>query len=122
MSTPGRVNELNGAAGTKSALLSHFDVGSSSLKIEHKKWLDTVVSTLLRNGGSVTLLGLTSSTGTEVYNLRLSGDRAKAVVAHIEAKANKQYPVKSEGHQGWGEVPARLFGLPDGAENSYWRA
>ncbi len=122
MSTPGRVNEFNGIAGTKSALLSNFDVGSSSLKIEHKKWLDTVLSNLLRTRGSVTLLGLTSSTGTEVYNLQLSGDRAKAVIAYIEKQANKQFPVKFEGPQGLGEFPARLFGLPNGAENSYWRA
>lgn len=67
----------------RTILLYNFDVDSPRLKREHKAILETLVVPLLSQGGSTTLKGMASRTGSDAHNDALSVKRADAVKAYL---------------------------------------
>jgi hypothetical protein len=104
-----------------------FAINSAVLHLKHCSWLDKHVVPILAGGGSVSLLGLTSRSGSAAYNLALSKRRASAVLAylrrsvrrHVTYKMGSGYEVKQAA--AGGEGMAEFEGQKDGTEDPYWR-
>lgn len=107
-------------ATTSVARLFNFEIGQDWLKPEHKFWLSQHAVARLRSGGSIWIMGLTSTTGTESFNDRLSKRRADSVITFLKTTLSKDFPVKLE--LAVGESAARLAGLRDDVEDENWRA
>jgi hypothetical protein len=122
MVRPGRIVEFNHVAGTIVARLFNFDIAQDRLKLEHRIWLSKNVVGLLRNGGSLWIMGLTSTTGQESFNTPLSQRRAESVVAFLRGELSKNFPFKLDAIAGMGEMPARIAGLRNNIEDENWRA
>ncbi len=118
--TVGRIAEFHHVPGTTLARLFNFDIAQDRLKPEHQAWLKKNVIGLLRNGGSLWIMGLTSTTGSESFNISLSQKRAGSVVAFLRGELSKDFSVKLEA--GLGEMAARIAGLRDNTEDANWRA
>lgn len=120
MTSPGKIQEyLSNTPGTTSAKLYDFDVGKARVKAEHESWLNSVVVPLLRRGGSVTIIGLASRTGSDDFNMELSEKRNAAVLAVLR----KQVPTFNVSQQvAKGESAAKFAGEKDGTERNTWRA
>jgi hypothetical protein len=105
--------------------LVRFGVGSDKLLLEHAFWLQNVVVPVLQAQGSVAIIGLTSRTGSEKFNLDLSKRRAQAVRAALRQMVGGPFPcsVDTRSDAKWfGEGSAQLAGHKDGSEDPYYRA
>jgi hypothetical protein len=122
MAGRGRIAEFHHAPPVTVARLFNFDISQDWLKPEHKTWLSQNVVDRLRRGGSLWIMGLTSTTGAESFNHPLSQKRAKSVVTFLQTALSKDFPVKVEVQLGMGEIPARIAGLRDNTEDANWRA
>lgn len=105
-----------------------FGIGSYGLTTTHTNWLDDHIVPLIIHGGSVSVVGEASRSGSDEDNEELSEKRAEAVVAYLRRAISRQ--ARASGHHGFrvtsvvgeGERPAETAGLIDGDENSYYRA
>jgi hypothetical protein len=122
MAGSGRIAEFHHVPGSTVARLFNFDIGRDWLKPEHQAWLNQNVVGRLRDGGSLWVMGLTSTTGPDAFNSSLSQKRAESVIAFLRKQLSKGFPVKLEGELALGELPARIAGLADNTENANWRA
>lgn len=116
----GQVSELDSGRGTTSARLSQFAVNSDVLLEGHRIWLNDMISPLLRGGGSVSLIGLASRTGSDSHNLALSKRRATAVLAFLRLCTGRSFNHLFS--TGTGEAMAALAGQADGTEDGTHRA
>ena len=72
MASPGKIQEYGSQApDTIAAKLFNFEVGKFAIKPEHSNWLISVVAPKLRGGGSLTIIGLASRTGSDDFNMQL---------------------------------------------------
>jgi len=101
-----------------SVLMYNFDIGSAVLKPEHLHYIETTVYPYLSKKLPATIVGLASRTGPDAFNMTLSKARADNVVQAIQAH-DPSFP--SPAIQ-FGEELARLLGVPDNAEDDWWRS
>ena len=66
-------------------------------KREHLAFLRGDAMAPLRNGGSVSVVGLASRTGSTAHNQELSERRAKRVLERLREIIPKRFPVKQAG-------------------------
>jgi hypothetical protein len=116
----GRIEESKLVPSLTAARLFNFDIAQHQLKPEHKQWLKESVVGLLRDGGSLWVMGLTSRSGSEAFNLPLSQRRAHSVIEFCRSEVSSAFASKVE--IGFGEAAARISGLRDGTEDAGWRA
>ena len=119
MAPPGKIQEYRSQApDTIAAKLFNFEVGKFAIKPEHSNWLMSVVVPKLRDGGSLTIIGLASRTGSDDFNMQLSQNRLRAVIDLLR----KQVPdFKVALEVAKGERAAMYAGETDGVENESWR-
>src|SRR5215211_2926016 len=122
MAGRGGIAEFHHVSGSTIARLFNFDVAQNKLKLEHQAWLRKNVFDLLRKGGGLWTMGLTSTTGPESFNSALSQRRAESVVAFLRGELSKDFPVKLDANVGLGEMAARIAGVRDNIEDENWRA
>lgn len=75
----------------------YFDFNKSSIKAESKPALDRAADIIKKDGGHYLLEGRTDAKGSEVYNLKLSRERAASVVAALDARGVESNSLKSVG-------------------------
>jgi outer membrane protein OmpA-like peptidoglycan-associated protein len=114
-----RVHDMSDSV-VATAWLFGFRTDSAALHPKHCSWLDSQVVPLLAGGGSVTILGLASRSGSAAHNLALSKRRASAVLAYLRRKVRKHFSVRD--FLAKGESLAELQGKKDGTENIWDRA
>jgi hypothetical protein len=119
MSSPGKILQY-GQGAIITAQLYNFGVGDSKLKAEHSTWLLSVVAPKLRAGGSLMIVGLTSRTGRDKMNMKLSQKRARAVIDFLREDVPNNFSVAME--VAVGERAASFAGVPDGVEDKHWRS
>ena len=61
----------------------HFDFGKSVIKEESYKYLNKLASTFIKTGVWIKVKGHTDNIGSEDFNLKLSKERAEAVVRYL---------------------------------------
>ena len=114
----GKVGVYPNGGKTNLAILYNFDIDSYLLKPEHKIYLDTFAVPNIGNGGSITLLGMTSRTGDDSHNKQLSTSRTNAVLEYVKRKAPKVIVFLAIG---LGESMAKIGGQKDKTENELSR-
>lgn len=102
------------------ALIYNFDIDGHSLKHEHKEFLQAHVAPLLLLGGSTTVRGMASRTGSDKHNDDLSTKRAKEVVFHLMQATHHAARVFT--YKGVGERDAESAGQSDDLEDEFYRA
>jgi outer membrane protein OmpA-like peptidoglycan-associated protein len=75
----------------------YFDFNKATIKAESKPALDRASEIIKKDGGHYLLEGRTDAKGSEVYNLKLSRERAASVVAALDARGVDANSVKSVG-------------------------
>lgn len=115
----GNVTEFSGGTLTLGTL-HHFGIASAALADAHRQWLNRKVVPVLKRGGSVTIVGQTSRSGSEKFNKRLSKKRADAVRAYLEKQAKRCFEYLYA--HGEGESAATLAGQTDGSEDGNFRS
>lgn len=68
----------------------YFDRGKSVIKRESHEYLDRLAEILRRTGVMVEVKGHTDNTGTEEFNMKISRERALAVVEYLVGKGVSQ--------------------------------
>jgi hypothetical protein len=108
------------------AWLFNFEKNSAVLKNEHRQFLDDNIVPAVAGGGSIKLLGLASTTGTDSLNKQLSGQRVSSVEDHVRTRTNGV--VKIARRVEMGETMAKAFfaaglkgGTQDNVEAEIWR-
>jgi hypothetical protein len=126
-SGPGKYLIKIGSDGVARAWLFNFDIGGAALKPGHTSLLDTAIGPLLRDGGSVKLLGLASTTGQTLSDQRLGEHRAQTVLGYLHQKFGKKFNVVKV--ISFGKEMALAFnkahlkgGTGDNQESELWRA
>jgi hypothetical protein len=120
MASPGKIQEYGSQApDTIAAKLFNFEIGKFAIKPEHSSWLISVVSPKLRAGGSLTIIGLASRTGSDDFNMQLSDNRLRAVIDLLRKQVPNNFKVAHEVAKG--EQAAMYAGEIDGVENENWR-
>ncbi|WP_229159474.1 hypothetical protein [Bradyrhizobium brasilense] len=120
MASPGKIQEYGSQApDTIAAKLFNFEVGKFAIKPEHSNWLISVVAPKLRSGGSLTIIGLASRTGSDDFNMELSQNRLRAVIDLLRKQVLNNFKVALEVAKG--ERAAKYAGEMDGVENESWR-
>jgi hypothetical protein len=104
-----------------------FGIAAAELRAGHIGWLDEYVVPILSSGGSVTLAGEASRTGSAGRNLGLSIRRAQSVLDHLRRRARGPVSSRQEVFEvsaigGEGETAAAAAGLEDGSEAAFYRA
>ena len=61
----------------------NFDFGKSTIKRESHDYLNNLANTLIRTNAKIEVKGHTDNVGTEEFNMKLSKDRAKAVMDYL---------------------------------------
>lgn len=61
----------------------NFDFGKSTIKRESHDYLNKLANTLIRTNAKIEVKGHTDNVGTEEFNMKLSKDRAKAVMDYL---------------------------------------
>jgi hypothetical protein len=118
--SPGEIQEYGSQApDTIAAKLFNFEVGKFAIKPEHSSWLISVVAPKLRGGGSLTIIGLASRTGSDDFNMQLSDNRMRAVIDLLRKQVPNNFKVAHEVAKG--ERAAMYAGEMDGVENESWR-
>ncbi|SDH98584.1 Thrombospondin type 3 repeat-containing protein [Chryseobacterium taeanense] len=74
-----------------------FDFNKATIKAESKPALDEAAEIIKKDGGNYLLEGRTDAKGSEAYNLKLSRERAAAVVAALDARGVDANALKSVG-------------------------
>ena len=74
-----------------------FDFNKATIKAESKGALDAAADLIKKDGGNYLLEGRTDAKGSEAYNLKLSRERAAAVVAALDARGVDANALKSIG-------------------------
>jgi hypothetical protein len=114
--------------GTVRARLSGFHIDSAGLLSKHRSWLDNHVVPVLAAGGSLTVFGFASRTGSDAHNLALSGRRAEAVLKYLRNNVRAPFPFRIPRPfgvstvAGLGESSAKADGHKDGTEDPFYRA
>ena len=90
------------------------------MKFEHQLFLRTEVIPKLRRGGSVSILGLTSRTGTTSHNQVLSEKRANGTLAFLRQEVPTSFAAKQV--IGVGELQAAAEGLRNRTEHPRFRS
>lgn len=121
MAGPGKTASLLDTPRSSVWLLYNFDIGSSSLKPEHRGWLAANVSPLQQRRGDISFstIGLASRTGNDKFNARLSEARGAAVQRAVYLLNPQMLRDTSEVF--FGEKAAQLIGIRDGVEDERWR-
>ncbi|PID42549.1 MAG: hypothetical protein CSB48_10070 [Proteobacteria bacterium] len=114
---PGRTERRNSP---KSLLLYNFDINGDRLKPEHEAFLRKEVVPVLQRGGSVSLVGLASRSGSASYNQALSERRAKSALAFLQKAVTKKFAVRTL--TGFGEDKAKQEGYRDSTEDQRFRS
>ncbi|NNF38175.1 MAG: OmpA family protein, partial [Gemmatimonadetes bacterium] len=81
----GRVADYTEAWEQEEAKLYDFGINSAQLGEAHRRWLSNRVVPILVRGGSITVVGEASRTGSFRHNDALSLRRAKAVLAYLRS-------------------------------------
>jgi OOP family OmpA-OmpF porin len=74
-----------------------FDFNKATIKAESTPALDRAADLIKKDGGNYLLEGRTDAKGSEAYNLKLSRQRAAAVVAALDARGVDANALKSIG-------------------------
>jgi outer membrane protein OmpA-like peptidoglycan-associated protein len=74
-----------------------FDFNKATIKPESSASLDEAAKIITKDGGNYLLEGRTDAKGAEAYNLKLSRERAAAVVAALDARGVDANALKSVG-------------------------
>ena len=120
MASPGKIQEYGSQPpDTIAAKLFNFEVGKFAIKPEHSNWLISVVVPKLRDGGSLTIIGLASRTGSDDFNMQLSQNRLRAAIDLLRQQVPNNFKVALEVAKG--ERAAMYAGETDGVENESWR-
>jgi hypothetical protein len=119
MTSPGKVFEYNHRPDVTTAKLYNFEIGKFDIKSEHNKWLTSVVIPKLWSGGSISIIGLASRTGTDALNMKLSENRMRAVVDLLRKNVPNNFKAAIEAAVG--ERAAMFAGVKDGVEQEGWR-
>jgi hypothetical protein len=120
MSSPGKIDVYGQGQAVITAKLYNFEIGKFDIKTEHFMWLISVVAPKLRNGGSISIVGLASRTGADAFNMKLSENRLQAVINLLRQQVPNGFQVGIE--LALGERAAWLAGVKDGVEQEGWRA
>src|SRR5262245_28779671 len=84
MANPGKYFiKVDKPADVVRAWLFNYEVNGTEPKAEHKALLDKVIGPTIQESGTLKLLGLASTTGTDAYNRRLSEQRCEQIVRHL---------------------------------------
>ncbi|SEM55143.1 Thrombospondin type 3 repeat-containing protein [Chryseobacterium taichungense] len=75
----------------------YFDFNKATIKAESTPALDRAANLIKQDGGNYLLEGQTDAKGSEAYNLKLSRERAAAVVAALDARGVDANALKSIG-------------------------
>lgn len=75
----------------------YFDFNKATIKAESTPALDRAADLIKKDGGNYLLEGQTDAKGSEAYNLKLSRERAAAVVAALDARGVDANALKSVG-------------------------
>lgn len=75
----------------------YFDFNKATIKAESTPALDRAAAIIKKDGGNYLLEGQTDAKGSEAYNLKLSRERAAAVVAALDARGVDANALKSIG-------------------------
>lgn len=122
----GGVDDKSTSSHDVQAKLWGFAVNSADLKDVHKRWLSDYVLPILKDGGSVSLVGEASRTGSSQHNLALSKRRASNIAAYLYFVSGTHFAVNiAHGGRtdlGFGEAAAAWAGHADGTEDAYFRA
>lgn len=101
-------------------LLYNFGIDQCHLKPEHRTFLMSSVAPALRTGGSISIVGLASRSGTFKHNDRLSLQRADSVRTFLQHSVKNAFPIRE--FKAFGERKAKLDGMRDGSENERYRS
>ena len=101
-------------------LLYNFDVDASQLKFDHQRALQDSVIPTLRNGGSVSIVGLASRSGSFSHNDRLSLQRAEGVRTFLQKSIPSGFSVRE--FKAFGERTAQREHQRDGSEDERYRS
>ena len=104
----------------KSLLLYNFDINGDQLKAEHETFLRKEVVPVLQRGGSVSLVGLASRSGSHSHNLALSERRAHNTLAFLRKAVPSGFAARQVA--GFGESKAEQEGYRDGSEDERFRS
>jgi outer membrane protein OmpA-like peptidoglycan-associated protein len=109
------------------AWLYDFDKNQGTLKRGHIDLLHAAIGPVLRDGGSIKLLGLASTTGTSEFDKKLGEARMHAVVNYLRAHFGNKFTITKE--ISFGKEMALEFkkanlagGTGDFVESELWRA
>ncbi|SIQ02097.1 Thrombospondin type 3 repeat-containing protein [Chryseobacterium sp. RU37D] len=75
----------------------YFDFNKATIKAESTSALDRAAALIKKDGGNYLLEGQTDAKGSEAYNLKLSRERAAAVVSALDARGVDANALKSIG-------------------------
>lgn len=120
MSGPGQVRVLERYTDALEALIFNFDIDQFTLKSEHEQWFKDNVVSYLQRGGSITVVGLASRTGTAAHNMALSQRRLTAIINFLRKQSPNNFQVAVA--LAVGEGLAASAGARDGTEDERWRA
>src|SRR5215468_10088274 len=95
MRPPGKIHEY-GHGPVTTAKLYNFDIAKFDIKAEHSNWLITVVVPKLRDGGSISIVGLASRTGADAFNMTLSENRMHAVINFLRTQVPNGFQIGFE--------------------------
>jgi hypothetical protein len=117
---PAEITTLWSRPDSTGVRLSHFAVGSHSLKPPHIAHIEKELGPKLRKSGSIHLVGLASRSGSAALNQALSKRRSDAVLAQLRKVAGSGFKVIASDASG--EQAAALAGAKDGTEDPNFRA
>lgn len=102
-------------------LLFNFNIDSATPKLEHQDALRQMVVPHLKSGRvGVSLVGLTSRSGTDAHNHWLSEQRAKRTLDFLRSQVQSDFACREV--VGFGELKAAAEGYRDGTEDPRFRA
>lgn len=119
MGGPGQIDVYTSDPEQLTALLYDFDVNFAHLKPEHVFWIRWMVMPYRTRTMKALIVGLTSRTGSEALNLRLSKRRADNVSSQLYLLDPAH--LVTETKVAHGEDAAGIAGLRDGVEDGRWR-
>ena len=118
--------KVDGSTEVVRAWLFNFDIDGAGLKPAHAALLDNAIGPVIRDGGSVKLLGLASTTGQAAWDLRLGEQRTHTVVGYLRTRFGSMFTVAKE--ISFGKQMALAFGQEhlqggtgDNQESEIWR-
>jgi hypothetical protein len=99
---------------------ANFGIDDAGPNARHVRYAHANIAPILRGGGSVHLMGLTSRSGSADHNRRLAQRRIDSVVALLRNAAGNRFQVVST--IAAGEIVAAAAGIENDIEDSRWRA